>query len=50
MPGHGTSSPPAYLADGRIRCILNWARAVADESKTALQQEELRLIKKGEGS
>jgi len=30
--------------------FLNWARGVADEMKTALQQEELRLIKKGEGS
>jgi Bacterial extracellular solute-binding proteins, family 3 len=30
--------------------FLKWARAVADELKTTLQQEELRLIKEGEGS
>jgi polar amino acid transport system substrate-binding protein len=30
--------------------FLSWARAVADDSRAALQQEELRLIKKGEGS
>jgi polar amino acid transport system substrate-binding protein len=30
--------------------FLEWARGVADELKETLQQEELRLIKKGEGS
>ncbi len=44
------SNPVGLALAKGDEAFLNWARAVADELKTALQQEELRLIKKGEGS
>jgi polar amino acid transport system substrate-binding protein len=44
------SNPVGLALAKGDEAFLNWARAVADEMKTALQQEELRLIRKGEGS